>query len=136
MMAKQQPAEVVWARQVELVADPTGQGKWHPTILIRRLGCTWLVVGLTTQERYTDGSPRISLIQPRWAGFRSSGPSYIWSEDPQRMSVLDIGNHIGWAHPAMVDQIVEVVRLNAADRAALRSGVSWSERAELTKKAS
>jgi hypothetical protein len=95
-------------------------------VLVRRVGGHWMAAGLTSQAHFVDGTPRVAVIQPRWAGLRQ-GPSYLWGENLTRVSTLDVGDHIGWAHPALVGQIEDNYRLNAADRDALRAGVHWSE---------
>lgn len=128
MIAHQQPGEVVWADCRHHLADRFGgQSKFRPMILVRRIDGHWLVVGLTTQPFYSNGMPRTAVSEPRWAGLRS-GPSYFWSENMVTISALDVGGHIGWAHPAMVEQIEEAVRLNATDRASLRQAVVfWAD---------
>ena len=118
------PGEVVWIKCGHPLEDLDSEGKWRPMVLIRRVGCNWMAAGLTSQPCYNDGTPRIAVIQPRWAGLRA-GPSYLWGEDLTRVSVLDLGSHIGWAHSELVCQIEQNYRLNAADRSALRGGVHW-----------
>jgi len=94
-------------------------------VLVRRVGPHWMAAGLTTQATRADGSPRVALVNPRWAGLW--GPGYLWGENLTRVSVLDVGDHIGWVHPELLGQIEETVRLNAEDRASLRSGINWQE---------
>jgi hypothetical protein len=93
-------------------------------VLVRRVGGHWMAAGLTSQAHHSDGTARVAVIEPRWAGLRS-GPSYLWGENLTKVSVLDVGEHIGWAHPELISQIEDAVRLNAADRASLRSGLDW-----------
>ena len=124
MIAVQSPGEVVWVRCGNPLEDVNSEGKWRPMVLVRRVGGNWVAVGLTSQSRYADGTARVPVVEPRWAGLRQ-GPSYLWGQDLTRIAVLDVGNHIGWAHPGLVMQIEEVVRLNAADRASLHSA-EWS----------
>ena len=120
------PGEVAWVKCGHPLEDPDSAGKWRPMVLVRRVGCNWMAAGLTSQARYADGTPRVAVVQPRWAGLRR-GPSYLWGENLTRVSALDVGNHIGWAHPSLVGQIEEHYRLNAADRAALSGGIQWPE---------
>jgi hypothetical protein len=121
-----QPGEVVWVNCRNPLEDPGSEGKWRPMVLVRRVGCNWMAAGLTSQARHADGAPRVAVVQPRWAGLRQ-GPSYLWGENLTRISILDVGTHIGWAHPELARQIEENFRLNAADRSALRGGVHWPE---------
>ena len=121
--AEQIPGEVVMAKVRNPVEDPGSTGKWRPFVLVRRQGGTWAGIGLTTKSHYHDGNPRRAVPQPRWVGLR--GPGYLWGENLVKVSAIDIGEHIGWVHPELVDLIEEQVRLNAADRAALRSSLHW-----------
>ena len=57
-----------------------------------------MAVGLTSQARHADGTARVAVIQPRWAGLRA-GPSFLWGENLTRVNALDLGDHIGWATP-------------------------------------
>lgn len=57
-----------------------------------------MAVGLTSQARHADGTARVAVIQPRWAGLRA-GPSFLWGENLTRVNALDLGDHIGWASP-------------------------------------
>jgi len=95
-------------------------------VLVRRQGAHWMAAGLTGQPSHADGTPRVRVAQPRWAGL-GAGPSYLWGENLTRMSVLDVGDHIGWVYPGLIAQIETQYRLNEADRIALRDGVNWSE---------
>lgn len=94
-------------------------------VLVRRAGSSWAAVGLTTNPAYADGEARPPIPNPRWIGL--SGPGYIWSENLTRISVLDVGDHIGWAHRQFLEVLEEHVRLNAADRAALRTNLNYPE---------
>jgi hypothetical protein len=94
-------------------------------VLVRRSGSHWAAVGLTTNPKFEDGPTRPAIPNPRWAGL--PGPGYLWGENLTRISVLDIGDHIGWSHPQLVDLIQEHVRLNEADRLALRGSIYWPE---------
>jgi hypothetical protein len=124
-LAAGKPGEVVWANCGHPLEDGISTGKWRPMVLVRRSGGHWVAVGLTTNPRFMDGQARTPIPNPRWAGL--SGPGYIWGENLTRISVLDIGDHIGWAHPQLIEAIHHHVRLNDADRHALTSGVHWPE---------
>jgi hypothetical protein len=124
--AEHRPGEVVWVKCGHPLEDPDSIGKWRPMVLVRRVGCHWMAAGLTSQAHFADGTPRVAVIQPRWAGLRR-GESYLWGENLTRVATLDVGDHIGWAHPELVRQIEDNYRLNAADRAALRGSIQWSE---------
>lgn len=120
------PGEICWVNCKNPLENPYSEGKFRPMVLVRRVGGHWMAAGLTSQSRYSDGTPRVAVIQPRWAGLRA-GPSYLWGENLTRVATLDVGDHIGWVHPDLIQQIEEVVRLNALDREALRSAVHWAE---------
>ena len=119
------PGEVVWANCGHPLEDDSSAGKWRPMVLVRRTGANWAAVGLTTNPRFGDGQARAAIPNPRWAGL--SGPGYIWGENLTRISVLDIGDHIGWAHPQLVEAIERHVRLNNADRDAIHANVDWPD---------
>jgi hypothetical protein len=93
-----QPGEVVWVKCAHPPEDPDSGGKWRPMVLVRRVGGHWMSAGLTSQALYDDGTPRVAVVQPGWAGLRP-GRSYLWGENLTRISTLDVGTHIGWAHP-------------------------------------
>lgn len=120
------PGEVCWVNCRNPLEDPGSSGKQRPMVLVRRVGASWMAVGLTSQAHHADGTARVAVIQPRWAGLRT-GPSFIWGENLTRVSVLDVGGHIGWAHHQLIIQIQDVVRLNSADRGSLEGGVNWPE---------
>ena len=61
-----------------------------------------------------DGTPRIGVLRPEDSGLR--GAAFLWGEDLTRVSVLDLGQHIGWASEELVMQIKTHMRLNCADR--------------------
>jgi hypothetical protein len=121
----QRPGEVVWVKCRNPLEDPDSEGKWRPMVLVRRVGAHWMAAGLTSGSRYADGTPRVAVIQPNWAGLRGMH-SYLWGENLTKVSTLDVGNHIGWAHPELVRQIEKNCRLNDADRVALRSCLHWA----------
>jgi hypothetical protein len=124
--ADQRPGEVCWVKCRNPLEDRTSIGKWRPMVLVRRVGASWMAVGLTSRSHYASGVARVAVIQPRWAGLRG-GPSFIWGENLTRVDALDIGDHIGWAHPELLGQIKELVRLNAADRDSLGFEPAGSE---------
>lgn len=124
--ADHQPGEVCWIRCRNPLEDENSIGKWRPMVLVRRVGASWMAVGLTSQSRYADGTARVAVIQPRWAGLRA-GPSFLWGENLTRVDAFDVGDRIGWAHRELVGQIEDVVRLNSADRDSLRGGAHWTE---------
>jgi hypothetical protein len=122
--AEGKPGEMAWVNCRNPLENPDSVGKPRPMVLVRRVGASWMVAGLTSQPRHADDTPRVAVIQPRWAGLRA-GPSFLWGENLTRVAALDVGAHIGWAHSELVSQIEENVRLNAADRTSLRGGIHW-----------
>jgi hypothetical protein len=123
--AQKLPGEIVWANCGHPLEDNSSAGKWRPMVLVRRTDAHWAAVGLTTNPRFGDGSGRPPVPNPRWAGLRGAG--YLWGENLTRISILDIGDHIGWAHPQLIELIEQHVRLNDADREALHRSINWPE---------
>ena len=122
--AEGKPGEVAWVNCRNPLENSDSVGKQRPMILVRRVGSSWMAAGLTTRPCHADGTPRIAVIQPRWAGLRA-GPSYLWGENLTRVAALDVGDHIGWAHTELVGQVEEAVRMNAADRTSLHGDIHW-----------
>ena len=97
-----------------------GSSKTRPAILIRRIGGSWLIAGLTTLPRYADGRARRPVPNPGPIGL--SRPGYLWGR-PVRVSALDIERVIGFADSALVEQVVLAGRLLPRDARALRRAV-------------
>ena len=104
-----------------------GSCKTRPAVLIRRIGGSWLIAGLTTLPRFADGRARLSVPNPSKIGL--SGPGYLWGK-PVRVSALDIERVIGFADDALVEQIVRAGRLLPRDARALRRAVRNHQNAQ------
>ena len=109
---------VVLVRLLNALEDRTTTGKWRPALLIRRLGGQWKTMGLTTLDKYKDGSPRIAIPNPRMVGLR--GPGYIWGERTSMISALDVGDHLGWVDPELAEAVITQAHLPEDEAAALR----------------
>ena len=53
---------------------------------------------------------------PNWSEVGLKKPGFIWGNTVYRISVHDLGNHIGWADGALIDTILGAVKLTEADR--------------------
>ncbi|MDP8928615.1 MAG: hypothetical protein M3O70_08600 [Actinomycetota bacterium] len=114
------PGEVVIARVANPLENPHCRGEHRPVVLVRRDGGHWMVMGLTTSPLYGDNTPRTPVPHPYEIGL--NGPGYLWSSRLTRVSVLDIGSHIGWVDPALAATIIAQARLMPEDAA----GLVWS----------
>jgi len=88
------------------VEDPYSEGKRRPAVLIADLGNYWRVMGLTTSDSYSDGTPRTPI--PNFAAVGLNGPGYIWGNRLTRVRTADIGNFIGTADLALIEAIREL----------------------------
>lgn len=61
-------------------------------------------MGLTTNPCFRGGSPRPTIPNPSRIGL--SKPGYLWGDRLTRVSAIDIGDHIGYADPALVELII------------------------------
>ena len=85
--------EVVWANVLNPHQNPRCNNKPRPVILLCRDGNGWLVMGLTTNHVYAQGTPRLRISDPAALGLR--GPSFLWGR-PTRICSIDIRDHAGW----------------------------------------
>ena len=97
-----------------------GSSKTRPAVLIRRIGGSWLIAGLTSLPRYADGRARYPVPNPGLVGLRR--PGYLWGK-PVRVCALDIERVIGFADSELVEQIVRAGRLLPRDARALRRAI-------------
>lgn len=111
------PGELVVAAVYNPLESPSSRGKNRPVVLVRRDGARWHVMGLTTNAQHRDGTPRRAVPHPHANGLNA--PGYLWSRQLTGVSVLDIGQHIGWVDPSLAATIVRHAHLGPHDAAAL-----------------
>jgi hypothetical protein len=104
------PGELVWARIINGLENPKATGKTRPVILIEASGSAWRTMGLTTNSRYRDSSPRVAIPDAAIVGLRL--PGWLWGGRLCWLAGIDIENHIGWVDGALA---LEVARLAALD---------------------
>jgi hypothetical protein len=106
------PGELVWARIINGIENPSSTGKSRPVVLIEPHGWAWRTIGLTTNPRYRDGNPRIAIPDPWAVGLNR--PGWIWSGTMCTTAGIDIDGHIGWVDEGLAFEIVETARLAGA----------------------
>jgi hypothetical protein len=104
--AELEPGELVWASIINGLENPTAAGKARPVILIESKGSAWRTMGLTTNPRYRDGSPRVAIPDPWAVGLRA--PGWLWGDRLCWTAGIDIQNHIGWVDEALVFDVIEL----------------------------
>lgn len=117
--------DVVIINLLNALEDPNTKGKRRPAVLIRRQNGHWATMGLTTNPRYRDGTPRVSIPSPGGIGLRS--PGWLWGNRLANVSVLDIGHRVGHVDRATAEAIVDLAQLDDDDAAALRLAASDPE---------
>ena len=104
--------ELVWARIINGLEDPKAAGKSRPVILIEVRGSAWRTMGLTTNPRYRDGSPRVPIPDSRAVGLRL--PGWLWGDRLCWVSGIDIEGHIGWVDESLSMAVAGLARLHGA----------------------
>jgi hypothetical protein len=100
------PGELVWANIINGLENPTATGKARPVILIESRGSAWRTMGLTTNPRYRDGSPRVAIPDPWAVGLKA--PGWLWSDRLCWTSGIDVLDHLGWVDEALVFDVIEL----------------------------
>jgi len=79
----------------------------HPVVIVEKAGANkWRVISLTTD---VEGNPEGRRVpRPAEQGLPYSG--YVWHE-VQKVFVAEIGDHIGWVHPDLVEVIGRSVKM-------------------------
>lgn len=113
-----EPGELVWAMHFNGLEDPGTRGKLRPVVLVAQEDGQWLVMGLTSKDRYRDGTPRVAVPNPRHVGLQSSG--YLWGSRMDRISAIDLDTHIGWVDDALAEAVIEQAGLYGRYASALR----------------
>ena len=103
------PGELVWANIINGVENPAATGKLRPVILIESSGSQWQTMGLTTNSRYRDGSPRVPIPNYRAVGL--SGPGWLWGDRLCRISAIDVDDHIGWVDEHLALEVIQLAGL-------------------------
>jgi hypothetical protein len=111
--------DVVLVSLLNALENPRATGKLRPAVLIRRDGGQWLVAGLTTNPRYSDGSPRVPVPDPAAIGLHRQG--WLWGPRPAHIATVDVHTTVGRVDLAMAEAVIALSRLGADDAAALRA---------------
>jgi hypothetical protein len=106
------PGELVWARIINGLENPLATGKSRPVVLIEQQGWAWKTIGLTTNPRHRDGTPRIPIPDSWAVGLKR--PGWIWSGRLCSTTGLDIDGHVGWADAGLVFEIAKLAGLPGA----------------------
>lgn len=117
MNADGAPGEVVLARVSNPLESPCAKGKVRPVVLVRRDGCRWWVMGLTTLQCYRSGQPRTPVPNPLSVGL--TGRGYLWGDRLTGISVMDVDRHLGWVDAELAAAIIAQAALDAQDGARL-----------------
>jgi hypothetical protein len=79
----------------------------HPAVIVEKAGAKkWRVVSLISS---VEGDPRGCRV-PRAAEQGLTHSGYVWHAS-RKLFVSEIGDHIGWVHPDLVEVIRWSVRL-------------------------
>jgi hypothetical protein len=100
------PGELVWANIINGLENSRATGKARPVVLIEARGSAWKTMGLTTNPRYRDGSPRIAIPDPMAVGLKGQG--WLWSDKLPWTAGIDIEDHIGWVDEGLAFEIIEL----------------------------
>ncbi|MEX2441375.1 MAG: hypothetical protein WD400_01880 [Pontimonas sp.] len=100
------PGELVWANIINGLENKTATGKARPVILIEPRGAAWKTMGLTTNPRYRDGSPRVAITNPGDVGLKA--PGWLWGDRLCWTARIDIQDHIGWIDEALAFDVIEL----------------------------
>lgn len=106
------PGELVWARVFNGLENPLATGKPRPVVLIQPDGWAWKTIGLTTNPRHRDGTPRVAIPSPSTVGLKR--PGWIWSGRLCTTSGIDLDGHIGWADLGLVFELAKLAGLPGA----------------------
>lgn len=117
--------DVVIVNLLNALENRRTSGKRRPAVLIRRENGHWGTMGLTTNPRYQDGTPRVGIPDPQAVGLR--GPGWLWGARLANVSVLDVDSRIGRVDIALAEAIIALSNLDAEDAAALRSAAAGLE---------
>jgi len=117
--------DVVIVNLLNALENRCTSGKRRPAVLIRRENGHWATMGLTTNPRYQDGTPRVGIPEPQAVGLR--GPGWLWGGRLANISVLDIGPRIGQVDAPMAEAIIALAQLDADAAAALWVAAGSSE---------
>jgi hypothetical protein len=101
-----QPGQVRWADVRNPLENPDATGKIRPVVLVEGDSRTWRVMGLTTNDSYASGSPRVSI--PDWYSVGLSGPGYLWGGKLTRITTESVHGFIGWSDEPLIEAIVSV----------------------------
>lgn len=113
-----EPGELVWAVHFNGLEDHGATGKPRPVVLVAREGGQWRIMGLTSKNRYQDGTPRVPVPNPRHVGLPGAG--YLWGDHLHWISAIDLDAHIGWVDEALTETVIQQARLYGRYAAALR----------------
>lgn len=103
------PGELVVAAVRNPIENRYSSGKPRPAVIVDRVDGHYRTMGLTSKGTYKNGAPRVPVPDPATVGLR--GPGYLWGDHLTNVSVLDIGNHIGWVDSRLAEAIIQLAEL-------------------------
>lgn len=112
------PGDVVIINLLNALENRSAVGKRRPAVLIRRVNGHWVTMGLTTNPRYRDGTPRVQIPNPGAVGLR--GPGWLWGSRLANVSALDVDRTIGHVDKALAEAVIDLARLAETDANILR----------------
>lgn len=115
------PGCIVWCKVMNPNEDHRSRGKCRPVVLVAREGGHWVVMGLTTNSTYSDGSPRVAIPAPSQVGLR---PGFLWGSRLTRVCALDVYDEIGVCHASLAEAIIALAHLRGHWAQGLRLAAS------------
>lgn len=109
------------------IENHASKGKPRPFVLVCRIDGHWRGMGLTTNPKYSNGTPRTAVPDPGAAGL--TGPGFLWGNQLTNVSVLDLHRIIGIVEPRLAEAVIRLAALDGADAAALRRAAGCTSHA-------
>jgi hypothetical protein len=107
--------EIRWVQMEEVSRGRTSE-LYHPAVFVEKDGPNkWRVITMTTEMEGSPDGRRVPRAEEQ--GIRYGG--FVWHE-VQKVFVAEIGDHIGWVHP----DLVEVIRRSVSIRKAVIQALS------------
>lgn len=116
------PGELVVAAVRNPIENWRSTGKPRPVVIIDRVDGHYRTMGLTSNRTYRNGSLRVPVPDPAMVGLR--GPGFLWGDHLTNVSVLDIGDHIGWVDSRLAEAIIQLADLPEALARLLRAAAA------------
>jgi hypothetical protein len=111
--------QIRWVNVVNGVEDRHAQGKFRPALVVEACDGHCETVGFTTHG-FTVGRAYERPALPNPLALGLSGPGFLWSDRPVKVSRLDVGNLAGWADDDLIELVLRTVILTTPHRLGLR----------------